>query len=199
MNHWLFAATAATALAAPALAQTEPLLSERERVFMPEFELGAMAFPRDDLSLGFVARTSMEYRPDRLRAPFLRITYDATTASFVQPATETLPELRGPYAAHDILLGGGYRVGSQTVQGVFGFAGGLRLDALPRLIEDEALEISTRTRVGAAARLSMGVEVYVEEESAITLELLGQRMWGPIWSGSDAWAFGALVGFTSSL
>lgn len=188
---------------APMATADEPLpIAETERVFMPEFEFGAMVFSRADVGVGFVARTSIEYRAATLSRPFARLTYDTTSASFRQPGTAALPPLRGTLVSHDILLGGGHRFGSDRVQGVVGVQGGLHLYALPRIVSGESLAVSAVsavTRAGAAVRSSLGLEVYVTEKSAVTVEGLGQRLWGEAWEGSDGWAAGALVGFTVAL
>ena len=175
------------------------LLSESERVFMPEFEFGVMAYGRRDIGVGFIARTALEYRPSLGSDWFARLTYDTTSASFTTSGQGDLPQLRGTHSAHDVLLGGGYRVGSNAVQAAFGLQGGLHLDALPRLVESDALEITAATRAGAALRASVGLELYVEPESAVTVEVLGQRLWGPDWQGDTGWAGGATLGFTTSL
>ncbi|MEM6925540.1 MAG: hypothetical protein AAF602_01330 [Myxococcota bacterium] len=199
MRAHVYAATAAFLLLLRApLALAEDPDASPERVFLPEFEFGVMGYGRRDIGVGFVARTSIEYRPALTNAGFARLTYDTTSASFSTPMGEGLPRLRGTHSAHDVLVGGGYRTGSETVQVAFGVQGGLHLDAIPRLVESDALEVSAATRVGAAVRGSVGVELYIEPESAVTLEVLGQRMWGPIWQARDGWAGGATAGFTTA-
>lgn len=166
---------------------------------MPEFELGAVAWSRPDVGIGFVARTSLEYRPAVFDTPCARLTYDAATAPFSAPARGGEPAIDGALSTHEVLIGGGWRGGSATLQGGLGLQGGLVRYALPRVIVDDGLTVSARTRSAAAARASVGCEVYVAAESALTLEVYGRRLWGDDWQGRDGFAVAALVGFTSPL
>ncbi|MEO0603383.1 MAG: hypothetical protein AAF211_18230, partial [Myxococcota bacterium] len=101
-------------LFATALAQDDA--PERYRFFMPAVELGTLWHADETIRPGLLFRTSLDFRFRRVNAPFLRLSYDATTARLERADEEGTTRLVATLALHDVVIGGGYRLGSAKWQ-----------------------------------------------------------------------------------
>ena len=176
-------------------AMAEPSPEPGGRFFMPAAEIGPVWFSTPKLGTGLMVRTSMDYRFRRLRAPFLRLAYDATTAPF-SSAAGSGPSLTANASIHDLLVGGGFRAGSDRLQVVPSLQAGVQLAQLPYLeSEPGAVGVGTRTQLSGLVVAGLGAEYFVTPEVALTAEFTG-RVAGPFTSDSVP---GEAVGFTVGL
>ena len=215
MNVLLLVWCASAALAAPAAQSSEPAVAERasvegdgSRVFMPAGELGSVWFADPNLGTGLMMRTSIEARYRRVRAPFLRVSYDATWVPYTTTRSSDQASLKASATVHEMVMGGGMRFGHDRLQVAPSIVGGLRVSQLPSLhggLTD--LEVGTRSVVSAVVAPSVGVELYLEPDTAVTVDvsadcrLLGRRNVVPAQQSrpplGSRWVVGSSGGETS--
>jgi len=196
------------ALAAPASSlaeappEEEPEEELKERLFVTDLDLGYVWFLSPELAGGFMVRTALDYRPDDDSIGYLRLNLDATSSTIEVAPTDTRQGFSSPLSFNDLVFGGGVRFGDGVVRTAVTAQAGVAIYGLPELTGTDVLTIETSTRVAGAARLQAALELYIGEDldSALTLELLGQRYFGrPEWAGRDGWSGGLLIGISSEL
>ncbi len=148
---------------------------DRERIFMPAFETGLIWSEDPDVGVGTTFRTSVEWRQRRISAPFLRISYDATTARYEQRNVGGLASVTSGSTTHDLLAGGGLRFGPRELQLVPSLQAGLQIAEIPEVrVTDEGLVLQPRTQSFGLAVGAFGLEWYVDDDAALTLEATGR-------------------------
>lgn len=169
---------------------------ERERIFMPAFEMGLTWSEDPDVGLGITFRTSVEWRLRRISAPFVRLSYDAANAPFTQRNVGGLTSLTSSLATHDIHVGGGIRFGPRAVQIVPSLQGGIQIAEIPELLEDgDGFVLEPRTQFYGLVVGGLGLEWYFDDNAAFTIEASGRARLG---DGERIFAGGGTIGVTTA-
>ncbi|MEM1349885.1 MAG: hypothetical protein AAGI01_15085 [Myxococcota bacterium] len=174
----------------------------RERLFVTDLDLGVIWFASPKLASGLMLRTALDYRPDRDSFGYLRLNLDSTSTTIDEPSTNTRQGFSAPLPFTDVAFGPGARFGDGVLRIALTAQLGVGVYSLPGISGDQVLRIETSTRVAGLARLQAALELYLgaDMDSALTMELLGQRYFGrPEWSGWEGWAAGLLVGLSSEI
>jgi len=183
-----------------ALAQEVEEPPSLERFFMPAIEAGVIWSGDSDIDLGLTFRTSVDWRLRRISAPFLRLSYDATTAQYTQRNLGELARLTSTLATHDIVLGGGVRFGPSTLQVVTSVQSGIQFAQIPALRQDgEDLVVASQDERYGITIGGLGAEWYLEEEAAITLEWSGRLRHWDNGVGAEKIAVGCTIGVTTAI
>jgi len=195
----------AAAVAAPEEESVPPNTAEEdggdapERIFMPAIELGVLWHADPALDASVLFRTSVDFRLRRVNAPFVRLTYDAASPRLTQPATPPVQQLTANTALHDVYVGLGIRLGTQTVQFVPTGHIGAQITEVPVALQapEDGIIIDTETAVTGLAVVGLGTELYVEPEIALTLDVSARARFRRLKGGSPLGA-AATIGVTTA-
>ncbi|MEN0064702.1 MAG: hypothetical protein AAGA48_21330 [Myxococcota bacterium] len=148
---------------------------ERERFFMPAVEGGVLFSADPDLGPGLTFRTALDWRLRRIRAPFLRLSYDATSAPFVQRGVLGAGSLTSDLSTDDVVLGGGFRMGPRALQVTATMQGGVQIASIPTIeTQGKDLVIGQRSEVYGLFVAGLGLEWYFDDDAALTVEGTGR-------------------------
>lgn len=178
----------------------EEVQAERMRMFMPAVELGVLLHADPEIAPGLISRLSLEYRFERLRAPFLRLGFDNSSPRLTQAATDTQPRFVAPMQLNDLYLGGGYRGGPWAdVQGHASAYLGIQFAGVPELQGgDSALSLASSPTRSPLGIVALGADFYLDEDLLVVFEL-GGRASGGLDPATPTWALSATLGLTTAL
>ena len=189
-------------LFAPISAQTpEEESSFANHTFMPSIDIGYQWNATPQLSGGLITRTSLEYRIRNNNDVFFRLNYDNAQGRFEFEDRETTQVIAGNVGMNYLLGGAGYRFGNKKVRSLVLLQAGWNFYSIPELEQEgTVLLVSERNGRAFATRVTAGLEYYIGERTALTLEV----MVGNQWQKKDFWpsnglSTGVSVGIVTTL
>lgn len=170
-------------------------------LFEPAIELGLIFHDDPTIGEGLLVRTSLELRFERVNAPFLRLSYDTATARVTRDDVGSVERLVANLALHDIVLGGGWRIGLDEFQVVGSVQLGVQIADAPTitLLENETVIVGAETSVAGLGLAGLGLEYYLSEEIALTAELSGRLRFSELDDAISPFALAFTLGLTTAL
>lgn len=172
-----------------------------KNVFLPSFEIGYIHNNANILSGGLLMKTSLEYRFTNNNDWFLRFNYDNSNANYNFDFEDFSNVLEGKTRFSDLLLGLGYRLGDKKWRSFLLVQGGTKFYNYPTLEQNgQTLALKDASNQLGLSRVTLGLEYYFDEKSAVSVEVLQSA----VWKKQDFWnektgSWGILVGFITSL
>lgn len=174
-----------------------------EKLFLPSLEMAYINNNSKFLSDGILIKTSLEYRFSNPTDFFLRLSYDTYSANFeFRDILNFSNVVEGTASFSDLILGVGYREGlGEKIRAFVVVQGGFKFYDFPTAIVDSnSIEIGLDGRNTFTTRVTAGIEYYINNKSAITLDIFQNEAW----TDEDFWedksgAWGISVGFITAL
>ncbi len=175
-------------------------LSDLERTFMPQFQLGYAFNETLELSGGLMTQTSLEYR-DVTNLVF-RINYDVFNSSMnLEYPLNDSTRFVGKTTFSDLIGGVGYRIPLKKHTIIGYVQSGVRFYGYPIfMIENNQISIDLDRRHTGIMRYTLGYEYALTPKLFLSLEVFSSHLFKP----KDFWAtnsrsHGATLGITSPL
>ena len=172
------------------------------QIFLPSIEIGYLSNSANSLSGGVITKTSIEYRVRNNNDVFFRINYDNYNANYTLTSDNSLTNIiTGTAAFTDLLFGAGYRFGDNQFRYFIMLQSGLKYYKFPEFVQNSTvINIEQRKRNIFSTRITLGLEYYINEKSAISFDLLQSQVWKErdFWSNSGS-AIGFSIGFITAL
>jgi hypothetical protein len=173
----------------------------RSKIFLPSLEIGYVGYSAKALSPGIMIKTAIEYRFKTQNAAFIRLNYDTRDAEFKIVPNGLTNVIEGKLKFSDLVTGIGYRRGSKKVQFIGLLQGGISFYNVPSFeTQNNVLLLRNTNKNTPVSRVTLGVEYYLDANSAITLEFFQSQVWGEdeLWADSNS-AWGVSLGVTATL
>lgn len=155
----------------------------------------------DLLSGGLLTKTSLEYRIRNNNDVFFRLNYDAIDARYEIETNGISNVVEGKVGFSDLIGGMGYRFGDNDFR-IFVLAqAGVRFYTFPVLENrDSILVAREESRNLFTTRFTLGLEYYIDQKTAFTVELAQ----GQMWKRADFWqdgtgSFGITAGVVTTI
>ncbi len=183
-------------------AEEEDKINFGEQIFLPSIEIGYLSNSANSLSGGVITKTSIEYRVRNNNDVFFRINYDNYNADYtLNPENNLTNVITGTAAFTDLLFGAGYRFGDNQFRFFTMLQSGLKYYNFPEFVQNNTtINIEQRKRNIFSTRITLGLEYYLNEKSAVSFDLLQSQVWKrrDFWSNSGS-AIGFSIGFITAL
>ncbi|MGD1847111.1 MAG: hypothetical protein ACFB10_17105 [Salibacteraceae bacterium] len=172
------------------------------QVFLPSLEIGYLFNSASVLSGSVLIKSSIELRLRNNNDLFLRVNYDKYDADYtLEPENNLTNVIKGTAAFTDLLLGPGYRFGDKKYRMFIMVQGGFKYYNFPEFVQNNNVVNLEQGRSRTfTSRATLGLEYYLTEKSAISLDFIQ----GQVWDKKDFWAdsgsaLGFSIGFITSL
>jgi hypothetical protein len=173
-----------------------------ERIFSPSLEVGFIDYKTSELSSSIVFKSSVEFRFHNNSDFFLRANYDTYNSKYtIDNAGNFGNILKGTAFFSDVLLGVGYRHGTNNHRFFGLLQPGIKFFDYPTATQNQqVIEVNQTRRRIFNGRLSLGYEYYINEKSALTLEVFHGNTFQNtyFWRQSGA-SNGLSIGFVTAL
>ena len=160
-----------------------------------------MGYSAQELSGGIMIKTAIEYRLKTQDSFYFRLNYDNRKATYnIQPVGLT-NVIEGKVNFSDLIGEVGYRFGKDKLQWIVLLQGGVSFYDVPEFeLNGSVLNLKNRGKNVPISRLTIGLEYYLDSNSAITLELLQSQFWNQedFWKDNQS-AWGISLGVTATL
>lgn len=173
----------------------------RYHIFLPALELGYVDYGSENLSGGIIVKTAIEYRLKTKNALFFRINYDNRKADYSLNPTGLNNIIEGKVQFDDLIGGLGYRFGKNKLQFVALLQGGVSFYNFPNFeLNNNVLSLRNRNKNVPISRATLGLEYYLDANSAITLEVFQSQFWNKedFWQNNQG-SWGIALGVTATL
>lgn len=173
----------------------------RYRIFLPSLEIGYVGYSAQELSGGIMIKTAIEYRLKTQDSFYFRLNYDNRKATYNIQPTGLTNVIEGKVNFSDLIGGVGYRFGKDKLQWIILLQGGVSFYDVPEFeLNGSVLNLKNRGKNVPISRFTIGLEYYLDSNSAITLELLQSQFWNQedFWKDNQS-AWGISLGVTATL
>ena len=173
----------------------------RYRIFLPSLEIGYVDYSSNELSGGIMVKTAIEYRLKTQDSFYFRLNYDNRQAKYKIAPTGLTNVIEGKVSFSDLIGGAGYRFGKDKLQWIVLLQGGVSFYSVPEFeLNGGVLNLRNAGKNVPISRLTIGLEYYLDSNSAITLELLQSQFWNQedFWKDNQS-AWGISLGVTATL
>ena len=173
----------------------------RYRIFLPSLEIGYVDYGSQELSGGIMIKTAIEYRLKTQDSFYFRLNYDNRRATYKTTPVGLTNVIEGKVNFSDLIGGVGYRFGKDKLQWIVLLQGGVSFYDVPEFeINGTTLNLKNKGKNVPISRLTIGLEYYLDSNSAITLELLQSQFWNQedFWKDNQS-AWGISLGVTATL
>ncbi|OJJ15312.1 hypothetical protein BKI52_38500 [marine bacterium AO1-C] len=173
----------------------------RYRIFLPSLEIGYVGYSSQELSGGVMVKTAIEYRLKTQDSFYFRLNYDNRRATYKIQPTGLTNVIEGKVNFSDLIGGVGYRFGKDKLQWIVLLQGGVSFYDVPEFeLAGTVLNLRNKGKNVPISRLTIGLEYYLDSNSAITLELLQSQFWNQedFWQDNQS-AWGISLGVTATL
>lgn len=166
------------------LAQEEEERKVGNQIFLPSVEIGYVGYNSDNLTGGILVKTSIEYRFRNNNDLFLRVNYDNRDAVYRLESSDFTNVLEGSVRFTDFLGGIGYRFGDKDVRVFILAQAGITTYDFPNLeVNNNSLSVTNEKDNLFITRATLGIEYYLAERTAISIEFLQSQ----VWENEDFW------------
>lgn len=180
--------------------EEEKLKGIRYKIFLPSLEVGYVTYGAAELGGGVMIKTAIEYRLKTKNSLYFRLNYDNRDAKYKVQPTGLTNVIEGKVQFSDLIGGIGYRFG-KDVQFIALLQAGTSFYTIPSFeLVNNVLSLRNLNRNVPISRVTLGVEFYLDNNSAITLEVLQSQFWNKedFWKDNQS-AWGISLGFTATL
>lgn len=173
----------------------------RYRIFLPSLEIGYVDYGAKELSGGIMVKTGIEYRLKTQDAFYFRLNYDNRDSKYITQPSGLSNVVEGKVRFSDLIAGVGYRFGKDKLQFIVLAQGGTSFYTVPSFeLNGGVLSLRNRSKNVPISRVTLGMEYYLDANSAITLEILQSQFWNKedFWMDNQS-AWGISLGVTATL
>lgn len=173
-----------------------------ERVFSPSLEIGYINHGSSNINGSLMFKSSTEYRFQNNSDFFLRLNYDSYNSKYEIHSPQQLGNiLKGSVNFSDLILGPGYRHGSQKNRFFVLTQSGIKFFSYPQALQNSnIIEINLERKRTFTGRITTGYEYYINDKSALTIEGFFGHTFNEryFWQDSRS-AYGISLGFVTSI
>ncbi|MEM7372470.1 MAG: hypothetical protein AAF587_27870 [Bacteroidota bacterium] len=173
-----------------------------DRIFNSYLEVGLLAERSPQLGTGLILKSAFEYRWKGVNHPFIRFNFDQYDPIYHLNSAEDPGNILNEAASiTDMLLGPGYRFGKQALRMTVAFQAGIKSYTTPIRITETTPDLIYMEGGNwiPASRLTAGMEYYLDDFFAISLELFQNQAWSAVdyWKNRKT-AFGISIGLVGT-
>ena len=159
-----------TLLSISLCAQTDTASSLLSRFYLP-FDFGATITQNKNMRPGILIKTGLEYRFKKTNSLFARFNFDNRSNNYKLPNNPTTNVTEGKIRFNDYVVGIGYRIGKKKIKALGLLQGGISTHEYPTLQGTTNNFIIVDRQVETPIfKLALGVEYYIAQNAALTLD-----------------------------